>query len=188
MNPIEELKTEHRAVEESLRILEGICRRIEEKRRIDVPQDIERLLEFFTVFVDTCHHGKEEALLFPALEREGVSRQGGPIGVMLGEHVAGRAHIAGMRRALADTQAESTLATEDFMRHARGYANLLRQHIIKEDSVLFRIADDRLSDQVKTDLQKGFDRIEQEKIGQGRHEAFHRMLDELGQACADKSV
>jgi hemerythrin-like domain-containing protein len=180
MNPIEELKTEHRAVEESLRILEGMCRKVEAEHRIAAPHDIERLLDFFAVFVDTCHHGKEEALLFPALEREGVSRQGGPIGVMLFEHVAGRNHIAGMRRALAEALAHDGPAAADFVHHARGYADLLRQHIVKEDNVLFRIADERLPAEVKADLLQGFQRIEEEKIGHGRHEAFHRMLEDLG--------
>ncbi len=175
MNPIEELKTEHRAVEEALRILEGICRRSEAERRIAAP-DAERVLEFLAVFVDTCHHGKEEELLFPALEREGVPRDGGPIGVMLAEHDAGRAHIAGMRRALAQA------APAEFVQHARAYADLLRQHIFKEDNVLFRIAAQRLSPELEAELREGFDRIEAEKVGPGRHEAFHRMLDELGRS------
>jgi hemerythrin-like domain-containing protein len=180
MNPIDELKTEHRAVEESLRILEGICKRVEAARCVDAPEDVERLLEFFAVFVDTCHHGKEEELLFPALEREGVSRRGGPIGVMLSEHVSGRAPIAGMRQALTDAKAGRDGAEEALVRHARGYAGLLQQHISKEDNVLFRIADERLPDGVKADLLRGFERIEQEKVGDGRHEAFHRMLEEVG--------
>ena len=180
MNPIEELKNEHRGAEAALRILEGVCSKAEKERRIDAGSDIERLLEFFAVFVDTCHHGKEEALLFPALEREGVSRRGGPIGVLLAEHVSGRTHIAGMRRALAEAQAGRGGAVEDFLGHTRGYAALLRQHIFKEESVLFRIAEDRLPEKVKAELVKGFERIEDEKVGHGRHEAFHRMLEELG--------
>jgi hemerythrin-like domain-containing protein len=185
MNPIEELKNEHRGVEAALRILEGICSKAEKARRIDAARDIERLLEFFAVFVDTCHHGKEEALLFPALEREGVSRRGGPIGVMLAEHVSGRTHIAGMRRALAEAQAGRSGAVEDFLGHARGYAALLRQHIFKEESVLFRLAEDRLPEKVKVELVQGFERIEEEKVGPGRHEAFHRMLEELGRIYGD---
>jgi hemerythrin-like domain-containing protein len=185
MNPIEELKNEHRGVEAALRILEGICRNAEIARRIDAGRDIERLLEFFAVFVDTCHHGKEEALLFPALEREGVSRRGGPIGVMLAEHVSGRTHIAEMSRVLAEAQAGRSGAVEDFLRHARGYAELLRQHIFKEESVLFKLAEDLLPEKVKAELVKGFERIEEEKVGPGRHEAFHRMLEELGGIYGD---
>ena len=180
MNPIEELKNEHRAVEASLRILEGLCRQIESQDKIPEPSHIDQLLEFFAVFVDTCHHGKEEALLFPALEAQGVSRQGGPIGVMLAEHVSGRNHIKGMRQALADYKGGRRAATADFVRHARGYADLLRQHIFKEDNVLFQMADQRLPAEVKNELTKGFERIEEEKVGAGKHGAFHRMLEELG--------
>jgi hemerythrin-like domain-containing protein len=180
MNPIEELKTEHRAVEASLRILEGLCRKMESQGKITEPAHIDQLLEFFAVFVDTCHHGKEEALLFPALEAQGVSRQGGPIGVMLAEHVSGRNHIKGMRQALADFKGGRQAVFADFIRHARGYADLLRQHIFKEDNVLFQMADQRLPAEVKTQLSEGFERIEREKVGAGKHEAFHRMLDELG--------
>jgi hemerythrin-like domain-containing protein len=179
MNPIEELKNEHRAVEESLRILESLCRKIETQGRIPEPAHIDQLLEFFAVFVDTCHHGKEEAHLFPALEAQGVPREGGPVGVMLAEHVTGRNHIRGMRQALADYKGGRLAAGADFVRHARGYADLLRQHIFKEDNVLFPMANQRLPAEVKNELAKGFERIEEEKVGAGKHEAFHRMLNEL---------
>jgi hemerythrin-like domain-containing protein len=36
------------------------------------------MLAFFRTFTDTCHHGKEEGYLFPALEAIGVSRKNGP--------------------------------------------------------------------------------------------------------------
>ena len=49
------------------------------------PEHLDQLFEFFGVFVDRCHHGKEEALLFPALEAVGIGNNGGPIGVMLRE-------------------------------------------------------------------------------------------------------
>lgn len=180
MNPIEELKTEHRAVEASLRILESLCRKIENQGKIPEPAHIDQLLEFFAVFVDTCHHGKEEALLFPALEAHGVPREGGPIGVMLAEHVTGRNHIKGMRQALADYKGGRPAASADFVRHARGYTELLHQHIYKEDNVLFQMADQRLPAKVKNELTQGFVRIEEEKVGAGKHDAFHRMLAELG--------
>ena len=61
-----------------------------------------------------------------------------------------------------------------------GFRFELRQHIFKEDNVLFQMADQRLPAEVKTELTKGFERIEEEKVGAGKHEAFHRMLEELG--------
>ena len=52
------------------------------------------------MFADKCHHGKEEDVLFPELEKAGIARQGGPIGVMLHEHVSGREFIRRMSEAL----------------------------------------------------------------------------------------
>jgi hemerythrin-like domain-containing protein len=148
---------EHQAVKMRLRVLETLCRRMEQPGEAVDVRHIDQLLEFFSVFVDKCHHGKEEELLFPALEAVGVGREGGPIGVMLAEHERGR----------------------EYVREARGYIGLLDQHIYKEDNVLFPLAEKLLSEAKQAELASGFERIEVEKIGIGRHEAFHKMLDEL---------
>jgi hemerythrin-like domain-containing protein len=86
MGPIEELKMEHQAVKMTLRVLETLCRRMEQPGEAVEEIHLDQLLEFFSVFVDKCHHGKEEELLFPALEAVGIGREGGPIGHMLEEH------------------------------------------------------------------------------------------------------
>ncbi len=90
MKPIEDLKMEHEAVKITLRVLDSICKEAEKTGELAKPEHLEQLIEFFATFVDRCHHGKEEELLFPALEEVGVSREGGPIGVMLKEHQQGR--------------------------------------------------------------------------------------------------
>ena len=89
MNPIEELKVEHRAIETALDILSRISRDTEQRPATEVIRDAGRLIDFFKTFSDACHHGKEEEHLFPILEQMGVSRDGGPIGVMLIEHDMG---------------------------------------------------------------------------------------------------
>jgi hemerythrin-like domain-containing protein len=99
MNPIKDLKAEHQAVKMTLKILNNIIQKLEGTGRVVNPHHIEQLLEFFTVFVDKCHHGKEEELLFPALEQIGVSRDNGPVGVLLQEHRLGRTYVNGMKDA-----------------------------------------------------------------------------------------
>lgn len=49
----------------------------------------------------------------------------------------------------------------------------------KENNVLFPIGDNRLSEEKKEKLWKGFETIEKQKIGVGKHEEFHKMLDHL---------
>jgi hemerythrin-like domain-containing protein len=67
MKVSEDLHNEPEGVLLSLKILEKICA----IDRLPI-QPVEQLLEFFRIFVDKCHHGKEEDLLFPALEAVGV--------------------------------------------------------------------------------------------------------------------
>ena len=179
MNPIETLKTEHEAVRLTLRILNIIVDGAKQTGTVARTTHLEQLLEFFTVFVDTCHHGKEEALLFPAMEAVGISRQGGPIGVMLSEHQQGRQYVQGMKAALARINAGAAAAVEELARHAAAYIQLLDQHIEKENQVLFPMATRHLSATQLNALDEGFESIEADKIGVGRHEEFHHMLDDL---------
>ena len=57
--------------------------------------------------------------------------------------------------------------------------DLLTQHIAKENSVLFPLADSRLDAGRDNQLFEDFERLERERIGIGKHEAFHRLLDQL---------
>ena len=105
MKPTDVLKEEHQGVKLSLRILEQLCKKIQEKqtgeKEITIA-DFNKLLEFFKGFVDKCHHSKEEDVLFPALLDAGLPKQGGPIQVMLAEHDIGRKLVAEMTVALND--------------------------------------------------------------------------------------
>src|SRR5262249_30240318 len=149
----------------SLEILSRITRRLGNNRDDDGPHDLERLIDFFKVFVDTFHHGKEEELVFPSLERVGVSREGGPIGVMLVEHDAGRDHMRSLRVAIDEYRAGDKSAAAEIQKQADAYARLLKHHIEKENQVLFRIAENHLPDETRDSLEKGFEIIEATRVG-----------------------
>ena len=179
MKPMDELRMEHEAVRLTLKVLEKICLRMEEPQASVDPAHVEQLLEFFSVFVDKCHHGKEEELLFPALEAIGVRREGGPIGVMLMEHQEGREFVRKMKEAFGDCKTVNPAAAGAFGRAARGYIALLEQHILKENNVLFPLAEKQLSEAKQSELADGFEAIEIQKIGVGKHEEFHKLLGNL---------
>ena len=179
MQPIRDLKMEHDAVQLTLRVLDKICRQIEKSGEIIDPHHLDQLLEFFKVFVDKCHHGKEEELLFPALENVGVSREGGPIEVLLHEHQQGRDYVQAMNAALSQYTKGNRKSVAEFVKTARGYINLLDQHIEKENGVLFPLAEKYLSEQEQEKLWEGFEMIETQKIGAGKHDEFHKLLDKL---------
>jgi hemerythrin-like domain-containing protein len=179
MKPIQDLIAEHEAVKLTLKILDKICSNIEQTGKISNPEHLNQLIEFFSVFVDQCHHGKEEELLFPALEAIGVPREKGPIGVMLAEHQKGRKYIQKMKEAISHYNEGDRDAAAKLVENARGYIALLRQHIDKENNVLFPMGDNRLSEKKKEELWEGFETIETQKIGAGKHEAFHKMIEYL---------
>lgn len=178
MTPTGQLKEEHEGVKLMLNILEKVCERMEAGKDVD-PGHVDRILEFLKVFVDTCHHAKEEDILFPAMERAGIPRDGGPIGVMLSEHVAGRAFVRGMAKAAEALRRGDRAAATPFQGDARGYIDLLRAHIEKEDGILYPIADARLSPATQKEILESFEKVEEERVGHGRHEEFHRMMEQM---------
>ncbi|MCL5406091.1 MAG: hemerythrin domain-containing protein [Deltaproteobacteria bacterium] len=177
MNATDQLRAEHEGILTMLQILERICEQMNSGKRANLDH-LDQIVEFLQVFADKCHHGKEEDILFPALEKVGIPREGGPIGVMLSDHEQGRKYIRAMGEALEELK-EGRDGSGEFVRAASGYIELLRSHIMKENNVLFVMGERNLSQEEQTRLFDSFEIMEQEKIGVGRHEAFHRLIDEL---------
>jgi hemerythrin-like domain-containing protein len=178
MKPTAELSHEHQSILRMIRVLERIGGKLEAGGTVDVGH-LERAIDFIKGFADRCHHGKEEDFLFPAMEKAGVPCCGGPLGVMLREHAEGRCFVRGMAWSAAGAGRGDPALTAFFVENARGYAALLRQHIGKEDRVLFPMADARLAPERQKELQARFAEVEEKVVGPGKHEEYHRLLREL---------
>jgi hemerythrin-like domain-containing protein len=149
--PTDVLREEHRVILQGLALLESAA-------GADPPTAApsawwERALEWLRAFADRNHHDKEERYLFPALVEAGVPSEGGPVGVMLAEHVEGRTLIQAMRTDDTAARAEA----------ARRYVRLLRDHIEKENDVLFPLADAVLEERVQQALARAFAAVEAEQ-------------------------
>jgi hemerythrin-like domain-containing protein len=178
MKSLDELRAEHDGIKLMLKILSAIVDQAEKGGQVDTDH-LNQIMEFMMVFVDNCHHGKEEELLFPALTAAGVPLEGGPVGVMLHEHTLGRRSVQAMFDALADYKAGDEKAIQDFAANARQYINLLNAHIDKENNVLYPMGEKLLSNETDARLLEGFETIEHDRIGEGKHEQFHEMLQRL---------
>lgn len=178
MKPTEQLKEEHKEIKLMLEILEAVCKEVESGREVK-KEDLDRIREFIRVFADKCHHGKEEDLLFPAMEEAGIPREGGPISVMLTEHDEGRDYVKAMSEAISKYEKDNTQTSSAIVENARNYVSLLTQHIDKEDNILYMMADMHLSQEKEEELLREFKKVEQERIGPGKHEEFHELLHRL---------
>jgi hemerythrin-like domain-containing protein len=111
-----------------------------------------------------------------------------PTDILKDEHKAIKAMLriaASVCRRLE--KGESVPAAARFVENARGYAALLSQHIDKEDNILYRIADARLSPEKQSELERAFERVEEAVIGKGRHEEFHAVIEKLENAYLRES-
>lgn len=177
VSPTENLMHEHEVIKRALKILQVSDERLAAGDDRVVPI-YPKLVDFIRNFADECHHGKEEKLLFAKLEARGLPTQAGPVGVMLVEHDQGRGYVRGMAEAVRRYDEGDRAALEDLRRNAEGYANLLNQHIAKEDQILYPMANDILSDDDQEELEAGFDEVER-NFGEDRHDGYVRMIEEL---------
>jgi len=181
MKAIDQLKNEHEGIKIMLDVLKNIAERVEKGKVSELKaEDIRNTVTFFREFADKCHHTKEERELFPMLEKAGIQKEGGPIGVMLAEHEMGRNHIRAMYESLDDLS-ESEIVAEKFVDNAYAYVELLRQHIDKENDILFRMAELSLGNDMDNKLFQRFEDIEEKEMGEGTHEKYHKMIDEYSE-------
>jgi hemerythrin-like domain-containing protein len=176
--PTQVLMAEHELILQALDALEARLDRMGDEPTPADREFFEKVVEFLRGFADKCHHGKEEDLLFKKMAARGFPTQGGPIAVMLSEHQAGRAFIRGIAEGAAGIGSDPR-AAETIDRNARGYLDLLRNHIAKENQVLFPMADRTLSAEDQRDLSLAFDRFETQETGAGVHERMVGLLQEL---------
>ena len=132
----EQLMTDHQTTE---KVFEAVDRALAAPDG-PAPGLLQDALMYFECYVDACHNMKEERHLFPLVEQRGISRQGGPLAVMLAEHEQSRVvlpALAGLihRYAQGDREALGALR-ETFA----SYASLLKSHFWKENDILYPMA------------------------------------------------
>jgi hemerythrin-like domain-containing protein len=174
MQAISVLRAEHEGVLVVLTQLERAVAAAE--RALPVPADVfTDIGEFFSVFVDRCHHSKEEAIVFPRLAR---SAHGDVASHLEEEHGRGRELAAAYAAAVRGYTPGDTASGQRLAAAARTYAAFLREHIDEEDRELFPAMEGTLA---ATDavLVAAFERIEEEQIGPGTHERLHHLIDDL---------
>ncbi len=171
----EALKQDHRVIEKVLGALEWL----QEHSGVHSLETWKNAVDFIRNFADRCHHLKEEKLFFPALEERGIPNEGGPIGMMLMEHEEGRGYVRAMAGALDGWEKGQEASQAVVIENARAYVRLLREHIQKEDEILFHMADEVLTQGDQELLLRQFEEREAKEIGTGVYEKYLKIAEEL---------
>lgn len=171
------LKEEHRLIERVIQVLERLAQGLQ-SGTLPPSGILEQILDFIRNFADRAHHGKEEDFLFPVLEGKGIPRYGGPIGVMLQEHETGRRLVRSMGEAFQQIQEGNSWAASRFATDALEWVQLLRQHIYKEDHILYPMADRVLTPAEDEQLLQQFHEADRQ-LGEGVRGAYEAMAGRL---------
>lgn len=140
-------------------------------------------VDFIRHYADRFHHAKEEDVLFTALVENGMPAKSSPIEAMHLAHDQGRAFVRGMeaaaQRALAGEPGQEAAVIEN----GRGYIAMIRDHIDKEDTILYPLAERVLPEALRPEMVAAYRRAEEQSIG--LEEKYRRMVEgwEAGSAA-----
>jgi hemerythrin-like domain-containing protein len=168
------LRDEHAGVRAVLAQLERAAGALE--REAPVPRAVFLdIQEFLAVFLNRCHVGKEERVLFPRLVGRGHDAL---LDVLDAEHGEGQALEAAYAAAVEAYAHDVPATARRLVAIARAYAAFLREHLAREDAELFPLVAGGLAGSDPA-LLAAFARLERDEVGPGRHERLHRLADGL---------
>ncbi len=179
MHAVDTLREEHAAV---LAVLDQLDRAVAAAvhGRPVPPSVFSDLAEFFTVFVDRCHHAKEETAIFPRLGGAGAAT----VVQLEADHATGRKLAAEFAEAAAAWAPGDATAAGRLLAASRAYAAFLRRHIALETEELLPLMERQFDAAADGAIAEAFERIETERIGAGTHERLRAMIDALGPRIA----
>ena len=146
-----------------------------------VVPDLEEAVELIKNFADGLHHAKEESLLFPLMAERGFSTKQGPVAMMLHEHTLGRNFVKEMSENIALFKNGDISALALIYSNMLGYGELLRNHIAKENNVLFKMADNALSESDQESLFIQFQKVENQSLSNNQKSDFIARIGKLAQ-------
>lgn len=150
--PTKILSDEHKNILKFIEALKKECERLESGA--DINKDFfKKAVEFMKNYADKFHHAKEENILFPALDKRKEEMHCSPMDQMRREHDLGRGFVKGLEDALNSNDKEKVIES------ACGYAELLQDHIYKEDNILYPMADEVLDESAQKEIAEKFAKI-----------------------------
>ena len=177
MTAIEILVKEHDSILQMIEITQTILNKNDETK-VNL-QHVEEIIDFVQNFADKYHHLKEEDVLFMELEKHGMPREGGPVGVMLLEHDEGRNYIKLASKAVAEYKQGNSAALTEIESNLLNFCTLLTNHIAKENNILYPMAERMLPGSVLDTMSQDFEEANLATTNNEYHDKYLKMVDEL---------
>jgi hemerythrin-like domain-containing protein len=137
MMPVAPLMIEHRLIERMIRVIGIELIRIEETGKVN-PEFVDVAVDFIKTYTDSCHHGKEEDILFRDLMLKPLSGELKRIlDELVEEHRKGREAVGQLVRAKEQYLRGESEAVPRIIGCLRFLVEFYPKHIEKEDRHFF---------------------------------------------------
>ncbi len=172
------LVKEHKLIERMIDVLEQSVNRLEKGEKVELAI-FEQATNFIRNFADKFHHAKEEEILFKEMTKKGMPEKDSPVEAMLIEHEQGRDFVKGVIKATKEMKKEDKKAVAKIIRNARGYMELLREHIDKENNILYPLAERMFTEKEKDKQLSQFKKAEFRKGGKAKVRKYSSLVKSL---------
>jgi hemerythrin-like domain-containing protein len=176
MKPTEELMLEHKAIKVMLNIMNTISDGIKDKK-VFYTNDVEKIIDFLSVYVDKCHRSKEETVFYPALLFSKYPIKG--IGILINEHLMGKGYLDEILCCVENCKIGSIFSGERIAECMMNYVQLMQHQIQKEESDILKLANKALSEETQREISKKFKMINNELIGKDIHTRYDELLKSM---------
>ncbi len=180
MKPIGPLMREHRLIERMVKQLETELGRINASQRCE-PSFIDIAVDFFRIYADRTHHGKEEDILFAALAKKKLAKEHQEtMAGLIADHVFARKTVGRLVTAKEMYASGSTASLADITDCITELVRLYPRHIEKEDEHFFYPCMEYFSRQEQDEMLDRFWEFDRAMV----HLKYQQVLDELEEGRA----
>lgn len=171
-NALRLLSEEHQDILKVADALVEECNSLKSGKGIDIGF-FKKSIKFIKNYADKFHHAKEEDILFIELNKDDVLLNCNPTQQMLYEHNLGRNFVKGLEKGVKEKNKDKIIE------NATGYAQLIQEHIFKEDNILYPMAERALSKEAKNKISNKFKQVKKRfNKEEGKYLSFIRKIEE----------
>jgi hemerythrin-like domain-containing protein len=176
MTPTEDLMYEHKAIRLIINVMNNIADNIKNKK-VFYTSDVEKIVDFLSVYVEKCHRTKEETVFYPALLLSKKPFKN--IGLIINDHSIGKGYLDEILCCVENCKIGSTFSGERIADCMLNYVQLIDSHIQREEDEFFPLANKALSAEAMIEMSKQFKTINDEFVGLDIHQKYAEMLTTL---------
>ncbi|MBN2516420.1 MAG: hemerythrin domain-containing protein [Deltaproteobacteria bacterium] len=176
MKPIGPLMWEHRLIESMVSLVRKEIVKINEESEVRTTF-IDVIVDFFRIYADRTHHGKEEDILFRELKKKKMDSQHETImNELIEEHTYGRKTVGRLIDAKEYYERGDSSALGEIVERLKELSEFYPRHIEKEDKRFFYPCLEYFSQNEQDEMLKEFWTFDRNMI----HEKYRKVVEEYG--------